>query len=156
MYIHHKRQWGAKMGTIASVTQHVKPHDPEPLKTELAWYPLTTISGTAGLSGATWDVILSTDGHQIRRDAWLDGIAWGSANEGWEPEGTIWPAWPVGPFNEMSPAEVASFTDVQRADKHYGPFSSVLSGWRNNVESYKDFHLPCDVNYFTRLRGIKE
>ncbi len=95
------------MGTIASVAQREKPHDPEQLKTELAWYPLTTPSGTVELSEATWDVILSTDGSRIRRDVWLDGIAWESVSEGWEPEGTIWPTWPVRPTNEMSSTEAA-------------------------------------------------
>src|SRR5690242_10999521 len=76
VYISPQSQWGAKMGTIASVAQHEKPHDPERLKTELAWYPLTTISGPVELSEATWDAILSTDGSRIRRDVWLDDIAW--------------------------------------------------------------------------------
>jgi hypothetical protein len=82
-------------------------HDPNELPTELARYPLFTSSGTAKLSDADWLIVLSTDGNHIRRDVWLDRGAWKAAQEGWEPEGIIWPTWPVRPVDEMTSAESA-------------------------------------------------
>jgi hypothetical protein len=52
-------------------------------------------------------VILSTDGEQIRRDVQREGEAWNAVSEGWEPEGVIWPTWPVRPVDEMSSPESA-------------------------------------------------
>ena len=64
-------------------------------------------SGTATLAEADWLVVLSTDGDQIRRDIWVGGNAWQAVAEGWEPEGIVWPTWPLRPANEMSAAESA-------------------------------------------------
>lgn len=101
------------MTAIASTADNEKLDDPEQLKTELAGYSLTTSSGTAGLSEATWRILLSTDGSRIRRDVWLDNLPWQAAAEGWEPEGIIWPTWPVRPANEMSSAD-APLNGVQK------------------------------------------
>ena len=217
------------MAATASAARDQKLHDPEQLKIELAEYSLTTSSGTAKLSEATWRIVLSTDGNRIRRDVWLNKVAWKSADEGWEPEGIIWPTWPVRPANEMSSPEAAlngvqkywnksgnrlrdsakwmatvlgvalatlvgtsplapirqhhttaqlvfllvgllllcvtlflivqvmrpqavSFTDVQRAHGHSGPFGSALGRWRDIVESHQDLYLPCGVKCLTSLR----
>lgn len=55
----------------------------------------------------TWTVALSTDGTQIRRDVWQGTTPWNAVSEGWEPEGIIWPTWPVHPADEMTAAEAA-------------------------------------------------
>lgn len=82
-------------------------HDPEELPIELARYTLTTSNGTAKLSEADLLVVLSTGGNHIRRDIWLGDGAWKAVQEGWEPEGIIWPTWPVRPADGMSSAESA-------------------------------------------------
>jgi hypothetical protein len=217
------------MAAIASAAENQGLRDPEQLETVLAEYSLTTSSGTAGLSEATWRIVLSTDGDRIRRDVWIDNVAWQPADEGWEPEGTIWPTWPVRPAKEMSSPEAAlngvqkywnksgnrlrdsakwmatvlgaalailagtsplapirqhhtraqlvfllvglvllcvtlflvvqvmrpqavSFTDVQRAHRHRGPFGSALGRWREIIESHQDLYLPCGVKCLTSLR----
>jgi hypothetical protein len=204
-------------------------HDPEQLKTELARHTLKTSSGTPEQSEASWTVVLSTDGDEIRRDIWQGKVAWETASEGWEPEGIIWPTWPVRPAEEMSAAEAAlngvqkywnksgnrlrdsakwmatvlgaalatlvgtsplaplrqhhttaeiallltgllllcvtlflivqvmrpqtvSFTDVQHASTHGGPFGPALGRWRETVESQEDLYLPCGVKCLTSLR----
>src|SRR6266852_2920270 len=99
--------------TATASADNEKLDDPEQLPVKLAGHSLTTSSGRADLSEATWHVLLSTDGTRIRRDVWLDNVAWEAAAEGWEPEGTIWPTWPVRPASEMSSAE-AALNGVQR------------------------------------------
>lgn len=218
------------MTANASAADNDKLDDPEQLKIKLAEYSLTTSSGTAGLSDGTWRILLSTDGSRIRRDVWLDNVPWQAADEGWEPEGIIWPTWPARPADEMSSAEAplngvqrywtksgnrlrdsakwmatvlgaalatlvgtsplapirlhhtttqmvflltgllllcitlflivqvmrpqaVSFTDVQRAPRHSGPFGSALGRWREIIESHQDLYLPCGVKCLTNLAG---
>lgn len=88
-------------------------HDRQQPKRELARYTLRTSSGMPRLSDVTWTVVLSTDGSQIRRDVWQGATAWNAVSEGWEPEGIIWPTWPVHPADEMTAAE-AALNGVQR------------------------------------------
>jgi hypothetical protein len=111
-YISSERK-GDGMTATASAPEDEQLKDPERLEIELARHMMTTSSGTAGLSQATWLVLLTTDGSQIRRDVWRDKVAWEVAAEGWEPEGVIWPTWPVQPADEMSSAE-AALTGVQK------------------------------------------
>jgi hypothetical protein len=101
------------MTATASAPEDEHLEDPERLETELARHTMTTSSGTADLSQATWLILLTTDGNQIRRDVWRDRVAWEIAAEGWEPEGVIWPTWPVRAADEMSSAE-APLTGVQK------------------------------------------
>ncbi len=217
------------MSIPTSAAQDKELRDPEQLKAELGRYPLTTSSGTTELTESDWLVVLSTDGTRIRRDIWRDNQDWQAVSEGWEPEGIIWPTWPVRPAEEMSAAEAAlngvhkywnrsgnrlrdsakwmatvlgaalatlvgtsplapirqhhtvtsalvflgglillcvtlflivqvmrpqavSFTDVQRARRHGGPFGSALGRWRDIVESHQDLYLPCGVKCLTSLR----
>jgi hypothetical protein len=217
------------MTATASAAGTKKLHDRKQLERVLARATLRTASGKADLTEATWDLVLSTDGSRIRRDIWLDSVAWEAAEEGWEPEGIIWPTWPVRPTDEMSSAEAAlsgvqkywnksgnrlrdsakwmatvlgaalaalvgttplapirqhhtttelvllltgllllcvtlflvvqvmrpqtvSFTEVQAARRHAGPFGPALGRWRDTVESHEDLYLPCGVKCLTSLR----
>jgi hypothetical protein len=215
--------------TTTSGTAEKDLRDPQQLKYELARYTLRTTSGMPHLSEMTWTVVLSTDGNQIRRDVWQGTTAWDAVSGGWEPEGIIWPTWPVRPADEMSAAESAlngvqkywnksgnrlrdsakwmatvlgaalatlvgtsplaplrqhhttteiallltgllllcitlflivqvmrpqtvSFSDVQGASTHGGPFSPALGKWRQTVESHQDLYLPCGVKCLNSLR----
>lgn len=103
------------MTAVSSVIQDGSPRDEEALPSRVAEYSLNRSSGTPTRSpsgrqaeasaeaGPTcWKVALSTDGHQIRRDIWADGIPWDPAEEGWECEGVIWPTWPATPADERA------------------------------------------------------
>lgn len=59
----------------ASADEHARLRDPEELPIRLSEYSLTTASGRPkpAPEQACWTVVLSTDGHQIRRDVWVDG-----------------------------------------------------------------------------------
>jgi hypothetical protein len=105
-YISSERK-GDRMTATASAPEDAQLKDPKRLEIELARHTMTTSGGTAGLSQATWLVLLTTDGSEIRRDVWRDNGAWEPVAEGWEPEGVIWPTWPVRPVDEMSSAEAA-------------------------------------------------
>ncbi len=48
--------------------------------------------------------------------------------------------------------QAVSFTEVQRARRHSGPFGSALGRWRDIVESHQDLYLPCGVKCLTSLR----
>ena len=92
---------------------HTRLRDTEELRERLAEYYLETSDGKPHRNRkrhhrgkpdehpACWVVVLSADGHQIRRDIWINHEAWCADREGWQPEGTIWPTWPG------RPAEVA-------------------------------------------------
>ena len=60
-----------------------------------AGYVLQTASGTAAETKATWKVVVRSDGHMIVRDVSYDAEPWDPTRAGWEPEGVIWPTWPV-------------------------------------------------------------
>jgi len=95
------------MSATSDATDRAQLHDEAQLPIELARYGLRTSKGTPKLIDADWLVVLSTDRNQIRRDVWLDSDAWQSGAEGWEPEGIIWPTWPMRPADEMSSPESA-------------------------------------------------
>jgi hypothetical protein len=95
------------MSVTAGTAEREQPYDQEELPTELARCHLITSSATAEQSESDWLVVLSTDGNKVRRDIWRDDVAWQAVAEGWEPEGIIWPTWPVRPIDEMSSAESA-------------------------------------------------
>jgi len=88
-------------------------HDQQGLPTRLAQYDLATSAGTAALTEGLWQLVLSADGEQIRRDVWLGDRPWQAEAEGWEPEGIIWPTWPVRPADEISSSKSA-LSGVQR------------------------------------------
>jgi hypothetical protein len=219
----------ARMSSNTSVGDFLRLHDRQELPTRLAQYDLTTSAGTAALRDGSWHVILTTDGDRIRRDVWLGTDPWQAETEGWEPEGIIWPTWPVRPGDEITSSKSAlnsvqkywnksgnrlrdsakwmatvlgaalatlagtsplspirqhhtltavllflagllllgitlflvlqvmrpqaiSFSDVQRARKHRGPFGSALGRWHEIVESQEDLYLPCGVKCLTSLR----
>jgi hypothetical protein len=98
---------GGAMTATVGTAEGEELHDLEQLSDKLAEYSLTTSSGTADLAESTWSILLSTDGRRIRRDVWRGPKPWKAAAEGWEPEGIIWPTWPVRPAREMSAEEAA-------------------------------------------------
>jgi hypothetical protein len=123
------------MSATIETTEHEELRDKEELPIRLAHYALDTSSGkpetvhvkpepsnamftylgrvvrmpqsTHGADTSRWDVVLSTDGHKIRRDVWVDRTPWSVEHEGWEPEGVIWPTWPTGPADEPSAPQAA-------------------------------------------------
>ena len=101
------------MTATADTAEGEELRDPEQLSDELATYSSTTSSGTAEPAEPTWRILLSTDGTRIRRDVWRDRKPWEAVAEGWEPEGIIWPTWPVRRAREMS-AEEAALNGVQK------------------------------------------
>lgn len=103
------------MPAVKDVTHGGLPRDQEELRSRLAEYSLNRSSGRPSRSpgehrpdpspesdSVCWTVVLSTDGHQIRRDIWADRIPWDPAGEGWECEGIIWPTWPATPADESA------------------------------------------------------
>jgi hypothetical protein len=94
------------MSAVKSVIRGGPRRDDEELPSRLAEYSLNRPSGMPGRSPGEdpalvcWTVVLSTDGDQIRRDIWSDGLPWDPAGKGWECEGIIWPTWPTGPADE--------------------------------------------------------
>ncbi|HUC24341.1 MAG TPA: hypothetical protein VMA73_16650 [Streptosporangiaceae bacterium] len=93
---------------------HQQLHDKQELAERLALYSLRTSSGVAGeKQDVCWVQVLSTDGFQIRRDVWRRHQPWQADSEGWEPEGVIWPTWPVRPADEPETSESA-LTGVQK------------------------------------------
>lgn len=83
------------MSTISDPILGKQP-DYKELPHQLADLCLTTSSGKPEPSRGCWRVVLSTDGHQIRRDIWFGHDPWNAETAGWEPEGIIWPTWPTG------------------------------------------------------------
>jgi hypothetical protein len=67
-----------------------------------AQYELLTASGTADETKATWKVVVRADGHMIVRDVCYDTEPWDPKRAGWEPEGVIWPTWPVQSEDEAA------------------------------------------------------
>ena len=83
------------MSAFSHVIKNGRPRDKEELPYRLADFSLTTSSGKPEPASACWRVVLSTDGHQIRRDIWTGRDPWDPHTEQWEPEGIIWPTWPA-------------------------------------------------------------
>ena len=88
-----------------SVIRGKQPRDTSELPHRLADLSLTTSTGRPDPAQGCWRVVLSTDGHQIRRDIWSGPVPgkagsglkpWDADTEGWQPEGIIWPTWPTG------------------------------------------------------------
>ena len=82
-----------------SVIRGKQSRDTDELPHRLAVVSLTTSTGRPEPSQGFWRVVLSTDGHQIRRDIWSGPVPgkaspglkpWNVHTEGWEPEGIIW------------------------------------------------------------------
>lgn len=93
---------------------HQRLHDEQELPDRLAEYSLQTSNGVPGeKEDVCWVQVLSTDGFQIRRDVWLEHRPWLASGEGWEPEGVIWPTWPVRPTDEPESSDSA-LAGVQR------------------------------------------
>jgi hypothetical protein len=101
------------MTTASQAPEGAQQRDPDELKDRLARYALKTSSGRADQAQVEWVVVLSTDGNEIRRDVRIDGGAWKADGEGWEPEGVIWPTWPVRPADEAS-SPASALNGVQK------------------------------------------
>jgi hypothetical protein len=93
------------MSAIGDAIRGRQARDKDELPHRLADFSLTTSTGKPEPAQCCWRVVLSTDGHQIRRDIWSgpgpgrpDAVLkpWQALDEGWEPEGIIWPTWPTG------------------------------------------------------------
>jgi hypothetical protein len=101
------------MSVLPDTIDHATLHDTEELEHRLAEYHFHSSNGMPphgrkpGQDEACWVVVLSTDGHQIRRDIWLDHKAWTADRERWQPEGVIWPTWPARPADEISSSDSA-------------------------------------------------
>ena len=120
------------MSAVDNVIQGGPLRDEEELPSRLAEYSLSRSSGTPARSpsqhqteaaaespSVCWKVALSTDGYQIRRDIWTDGIPWDPAQEGWECEGIIWPIWPATPGDENA-APGTPLTEVHKCWRRAG------------------------------------
>jgi hypothetical protein len=77
-----------------------------------AEYSSLTASGQIGKGQAWWKVVVRPAGHMIIRDVRFHGKPWNSDTEGWEPEGVIWPTWPVRSEDETALA-TSPLADVQ-------------------------------------------
>ena len=77
-----------------------------------AEYSSLTASGQIGSGQAWWKVAVRPAGHMIIRDVWFHGKPWDNNTEGWEPEGVIWPTWPVRSEDEAALA-TSPLADVQ-------------------------------------------
>ena len=85
--------------------------------------------------------VLSTDGHQIRRDVWsgprparADATLepWQAVAEGWELEGIIWPTWPTG---ESTAAD--------------SPLAGVQQSWAKASDRLRD-----SANWLATVLGV--
>lgn len=92
----HTYVGGPGLSALSDVARNEQPSDQEELPRELADCSLTTSAGKPEPAQICWRVVLSTDGDQIRRDIWSGRDAWNPDTKHWEPEGIIWPTWPVG------------------------------------------------------------
>jgi hypothetical protein len=101
------------MATAVQVADGGQEHARGELKDHLARYELRTSGGNADQAEACWVVALSTDGRQVRRDVQVDGGDWQADDEGWEPEGVIWPTWPARPADEAS-SPASALSGVQK------------------------------------------
>jgi hypothetical protein len=48
--------------------------------------------------------------------------------------------------------QAASYDEIQKAHKGWGPLRPALGKWRATVESHEDLYLPCGVRCLTGLR----
>jgi hypothetical protein len=93
---------------MSAITDADQLHDTRELPVRLAQSVLHTSDGRPASDGkadgskANWVVVLSTDGHQVRRDVWIERDPWDAVREGWEPEGVIWPTWPARAADQVS------------------------------------------------------
>ena len=76
-------------------------------------YSTRTASGKADGTQVCWKVEVHADGHMIIRDICYDGKPWNREDEGWEPEGVIWPTWPARSEEEAALA-ASPLADVQK------------------------------------------
>ncbi len=77
-----------------------------------AEYSSLTASGKVDRTQVCWKVVVRPKGHMIIREVCYDGKPWDPEREGWEPEGVIWPTWPVRSEEEAALA-ASPLADVQ-------------------------------------------
>jgi hypothetical protein len=131
------------MGTGPNISTIIQEPEPgaaqqdlarEEVLTELFTFRLRTSNGKCkpDRGDTDWGVMLSTDGRQVRRDVYVDGLDWDAAKEGWEPEGTIWPTWPSRKADE-SDTEETPLATVQKYWDESGTRLRDTSKWMATV-----------------------
>ena len=68
-------------------------------------YKTYSASGRADKTQGWWKVKVHADGYMIIRDVSYEGKPWDPDQEGWQPEGVIWPAWPARSEDQAPLAE---------------------------------------------------